>query len=153
MDREPGIRAPGAPVRGRACLPGPTGVSGIEVRSKGIRTVVLALLVAAVAVRAAYAAPALSTAQLRAVSCCHEHRGRLPSTAEAGQCCQLASQAGDPALMAPVPALPPPSLGVVGVLSLVAVLPGASAIRPIVTGSSRSRDGPPLFLRIRTLRL
>jgi hypothetical protein len=113
---------------------------------------VLLSLVLALSVRAAFAAPATLTAQLRAVRCCAEHCKR-PGALAPRQCCRVASQAVDPTLKsAPAGQGRGPDLDLV----TTAASPSSPAAGPVVVtaaGRTSDRAGPPLFLLLRDLRL
>jgi hypothetical protein len=114
------------------------------------RLPVLLSLVLALGARVVYAVPLQAAAELRAVSCCTQHTGRPSSIPDARRCCQVASEADTPATMvgsADVPA------------AHAMPLPGDTWARPapspvdmprgtIVT----TRDGPPRYLTLRTIR-
>lgn len=110
----------------------------------------LALLVA-VGVRTAYAAPASSTAQLRATYCCATHCHHRRGVPRSDECCQVASQANDPALLAsPFPLHPP-----LAVHSLPSSPWGVAplCLASLGTAAEPGSHGPPLFLKVRSLRL
>lgn len=111
---------------------------------------IVMLLASALVSRIAYAAPVSVAAQLRAVACCTEHRGALPSQDDAGRCCGVASDAQDPARTSAVTAPVQPMLTVTLDTPL-----GASALAPVsISGITAplARGGPPLFLALLTLR-
>ena len=109
----------------------------------------LALLVA-VSVRTAYAAPASSTAQLRAAYCCATHCHRQ-GTLRSDKCCGVTSQANDAALLASRVRLHP----ALAVHSLPPSPPGLDLISSASLAAPVELSGhdPPLFLKVRTLRL
>ena len=113
----------------------------------------LALLIA-VAVRTVYAAPAGSMAQLRAACCCATHCSHCthrPGALRSDQCCGVASGADDAAVLASPLALHPP-------LAVHSLAPSAWAtyhgsLASLATAVEFGIHGPPLFLKIRSLRL
>ena len=128
------------------CIEGSSLGAVQRVRSACLR---VALLVA-VAVQTVYATPASSTAQLRAAYCCAT-RCHRQGTLRSDKCCGVTSQANDAALLASrvrlypalaVHSLPPSPPG----LDLIS---SASLAAPVELGG----HDPPLFLKVRTLRL
>jgi hypothetical protein len=118
-------------------------------RSRRLRILVaLALLVGT---RIVYAAPAEVAAELRAVSCCTQHTGQPSSVPAARRCCQVAASAGAQATMSAAPRVPP-------VPPAVAVLPAPppASVAVLFTSSAAPervpRDGPPLYLGLRSIR-
>lgn len=108
-------------------------------------------LVAAVTARASVAAPSLATAELRALSCCAGHCDQPMPMRAAKSCCQVSSAAGDPSLAAT-------GTSVGQSTTLAAALPAARAPEPPALRAAAPRPAPhatapPLFLRIRSLRL
>lgn len=113
-------------------------------------TLTIAVLTSALVVRMAYAAPVSVAAQLRAVACCTEHRGALPSNDDAGRCCGVSSVAQDPTRTSP--AATPPAPAPVVSFALPAGMPALPA-KPTAHVEAPSWSGdPPLFLAHLTLR-
>src|SRR6266852_5559228 len=108
----------------------------------------LALLLA-IAVQTVYAAPASSTARLRAAYCCATHCSHRQGARGSDRCCQVTSQATYAAV--PVsPLAPDPPLAVHSLSPR-----GADPVSSIssATGVELGSHGPPLFLKVRSLRL
>jgi len=113
----------------------------------------LALLIG-VAARTVYAAPAGSMAQLRAACCCATHCSHCthrPGALQSDQCCGVASGANDAAVLASPFALHPP-------LDVHSLTPSAWAPDHGYSASPATAvefgiHGPPLFLKVRSLRL
>ena len=105
------------------------------------------------AARITIAAPRASMAELRAVACCLEHcpdAPRRPMTPK--RCCFVDSPATDPATTVTV-SLAKDS-GLVAAAILPALVPTLTASgEPHVNLAAVSRAGPPLFVRIRSLRI
>jgi hypothetical protein len=107
-------------------------------------------LILAMGSRAVYAVPAEAEAELRAVSCCTQHTGRPSSVPDARQCCAISSDADAPAALGAATIVPP---------SHAMAFPGEILVptpRILVDGSSAivntSRDGPPRYLTLLTIR-
>jgi hypothetical protein len=111
---------------------------------------VLLGVVLALGVRTAVAAPRQVTDEMRAVTHCAGHMNRPVSVPESRRCCEVSSEAGAPATMAAVPAPPPVAVFVIATLpvSTVSVVPAA----PALAERHRERDGPPIYLDLRTFR-
>jgi hypothetical protein len=107
------------------------------------------IVLLAVGLRVGHAAPALATAQVRAVTHCAAHEKAAPPVREAERCCRVVSVAGDPALLSDASALPPPAL--VGAVTLPETTPALalSAIATVPVGDRAT--GPPRYLRLLTL--
>ncbi|HEV7733967.1 MAG TPA: hypothetical protein VGR62_17485 [Candidatus Binatia bacterium] len=108
------------------------------------------LLLAALTLRVGVSAPQLIAAELTAVSHCTAHSKMPRSVADASQCCQVANAAGDRAVVAAAPALPP-APPVVALLPrpVDVIAPGSVLVVADVVGLQR--DGPPRYLTLRTL--
>lgn len=107
---------------------------------------------AVLAVRVELAAPAFSTAELRAVSHCAAHRGRPVSTADAARCCAVGAPGDRDATMAAGAPLVAPGATLLAVLpSGLDGAPPADPLRPARAAPPRD-TGPPRFLALRTLR-
>jgi len=112
--------------------------------------VIVALLASGLLTRMAYAAPVSVAAQLRAVACCTQHRGTLPSQDDAGRCCGVESDAQDPTRTSVVAAPAQPALVMTFdvPIGVPAVVPAA-----IAGVATPTRGGaPPLFLAHLSLR-
>lgn len=110
----------------------------------------VAVIVLALGANAAYAVPAQTAAELRAVSHCTRHTGRPATVPDARHCCRVRAEATTPATIAATPPLEPPV-----VLALPAASPASAlalAAPSCLERPRRSREGPPLFLGLRTLR-
>jgi hypothetical protein len=114
------------------------------------RAGLILLLLGTLTLRVGVAVPQLAAAELRAVSCCTEHRKTPRSVADASQCCQVANAAGDRALLGCAPSLPP-APPVVAVLTRPTTLVAPAAARVVESRADLQRDGPPRFLVLRTL--
>lgn len=112
------------------------------------RALLLTVLVA-VGLRAGHAAPALAAAQVRAVTACAAHEKAAPPVREAERCCEVASAAGDPSLLAAAPALPPPVL--IGAVTLPESGPTLALLPAPVADLGPRATGPPRWLQLQTL--
>lgn len=108
------------------------------------------LLLAALTLRVGVSAPQLVAAELTAVSHCTAHSKMPRSVADASQCCQVANAAGDRAVVAAAPLLPP-APPVVAMLPrpVDVVVPGSVLV--VADAGELQRDGPPRYLTLRTL--
>jgi hypothetical protein len=112
------------------------------------RAIVLAVL-ATVALRVGHAAPALATAQVRAVTCCAAHENAAPPVREAERCCQIVSDVGDPTVTGAAPTAPAPVLVGVDLTPLLSTPPTPQPTRLVRLGDRAT--GPPRYLRLCTL--
>jgi hypothetical protein len=116
-------------------------------RRRSVR--VLLGLVVALGARTVVAAPMQAEAELRAVSHCSTHMGRPVSLPEARQCCEVSVEAGAPATRGAVPA---PEAPVVLVTPRPVLAPQLVRPAPVLPVDARgARDGPPLYLALRTI--
>jgi hypothetical protein len=112
----------------------------------------VAVLTAAMAMRAAYAAPAAAVAQVKAIDCCVRHCDHRVHPSRPENCCPVLSQATDAALLGATPSVHRPELK----LPLaVQQAPGSEVALSFVREHALDppRGGAPLFLTIRSLRL
>jgi hypothetical protein len=121
---------------------------GVVRRRRSLR--VILGIVLALGVRTVVAAPAQITAELRAVSCCSGHLNRPVSVPESRRCCDVSPDAGAPAKLTAVQVLDAPP----AVLLVTVPLPTAVRQAPSVAQTERrsERDGPPLYLGLRSIR-
>jgi hypothetical protein len=111
----------------------------------------LVALVLALCARSTYAVPAVVEAELRAVSCCTKHTGKPSTVPDARRCCAITSDADAPATLSGVPATPfPPALATLP--GIVLAPPIAASSAPPLAVTREARDGPPLYLGLRTIR-
>ena len=108
-------------------------------------------LIVTVVMRTVYAAPATSTAQLRAAYCCATHCAHRRGTVRPDVCCHVTSQANDAAVLASPVALHPPLA--VHFPPRSGRAPDQISLAASATVVERGSHGPPLFLRVRSLRL
>jgi hypothetical protein len=87
---------------------------------------------------------------MRAVTHCAGHMDRPVSVPESRRCCEVSSAAGAPVTMAAEPAPLPGAVLVIATLPAAPVVPGTDA--PIETDHRGERDGPPIYLALRTFR-
>jgi hypothetical protein len=125
------------------------GLSIVFVRpSRSLR--VLLGVVLALGVRTVVAAPLQAAAEMRAVSHCMGHMNRPVSVPESRRCCNVSSDAGAPAKLSAAPAS-------VAAPVVLPVARPATAVAALLTPAvqvewRRERDGPPLYLGLRTIR-
>lgn len=114
------------------------------------RVATLLAVVVALAVRSAYAAPAVAIAQVKAAHCCGKNCDHGDSAPRPDDCCQVASHAGDAATLSVSSPLDHVSASSHFVpASPFRVLAADSASRALT--SLAASGGPPLFLRLRSL--
>ena len=104
----------------------------------------------ALGVRTVVATPLQVAAEMRAVSHCAGHMNRPVSVPESRRCCNVSSEAGAPAKLSAAPVQDTAPV----VLLATLPLPGDVARpAPAVQVERRSkRDGPPLWLGLRSIR-
>jgi hypothetical protein len=117
------------------------------VRGKGIRSAFVAVVAAALSVQVALAAPAHLTAQLRAAACCATNCS--PAMARGCDCCHITRGADDLRALPPAFSLGQPAIALVMTPVPIIVPTGVPASLHV---SERARNGPPLFLALRSLR-
>ncbi len=110
------------------------------------------VLVVTLAIRAAYAAPDVVTAQIKASHCCATRCGHPVSRPAADQCCHVATHATDAAILATSVDLAAP-VAVGPYTEYAATCTRRTGRRVASTLFVGGGTGPPLFLAIRTLRL
>lgn len=111
---------------------------------------VLLSLVLALGMRLVYAVPAQAVVEQAAVSHCTQHTGRPASLPAARHCCQVSTEADAPATTPAVPHLPASHLlALPGILSALPALAPCDAPRPTIAST---RDGPPRYLALRSIR-
>ncbi|TMA51531.1 MAG: hypothetical protein E6J71_12555 [Deltaproteobacteria bacterium] len=123
----------------------------MSVRGSG-KVLRVAVLTAAMAVRASYAAPAAAVAQVKAIDCCARHCDHRVHPPRPEDCCPVLSQATDAALLGATPSAHHPELNLPLALQQA---PGKEAALSFVREHALDppRSGAPLFLAIRSLRL
>ena len=123
----------------------------MSVRGSG-KVLRVAVLTAAMAVRASYAAPAAAVAQVKAIDCCARHCDHRVHPPRPEDCCPVLSQATDAALLTATPGVHHPELKLPVALQEA---PGTEVALSFVRERALAppRSGPPLFLAIRSLRL
>jgi hypothetical protein len=123
----------------------------MSVRGSG-KVLCVAVLTAAMAVRAAYAAPVAAMAQVKAVDCCARHCDHRTHPPRPEDCCPVLSQATDAALLTGTPNVHHPELSLPLALQQA---PGTEVALSFVREHALDppRSGAPLFLAIRSLRL
>jgi hypothetical protein len=101
-------------------------------------------------VRTVVAAPLQVAAEMRAVSHCAGHMNRPVSVPESRRCCDVSSEAGTPAKLSAAPAQDTAP----AVLLASLPLPGDVALPAAAVQIERrgERDGPPLWLGLRSIR-
>ena len=118
-----------------------------SVRGNGTRSVLVAVLAAALSVQVAVAEPTHVTAQLRAARCCATDCSR--GIARSCDCCHTRGGADGLGAVPPASNLGASVAGLV--VSSVPVAAPASA-PTLLHRSEAARVGPPLFLALRSLR-
>jgi hypothetical protein len=121
---------------------------GVVTRRRRLR--ILLALVLLLGTRVVYAVPAQATAELTAVSHCTQHTGRPSSVPKSRHCCNVTSDADTPATIAASLAVPASHL-----VSLPGTGPTVPALSPCDAPRSTAastRDGPPRYLALRTIR-
>ena len=121
----------------------------------GVRRPGLLLIVAiltATTIRGAYAAAALPAARAKAAACCRTHCGHAHSGARADDCCQVLAHAGDPASVSAGAATDRIGTSPLCMLGVLAALLRAP-VGPVADAVTAHETGPPIFLRLRTLRI
>jgi hypothetical protein len=131
-------------------LPSGTTARTLTLVTSRRRAGLILLLLVTLSLRAGVAAPQLAAAELRAVMHCSHGCGTPRSVADAARCCQVASAAGDRALLAASPSLPP-APPAVAMLPRPAVVDAPASARLVSERAALQRDGPPRFLALRTL--
>ena len=116
------------------------------------KVLLLAVLTAAMAVGATYAASTATIAHVKAADCCARHCDHRGHPARPDDCCQVLTQATDAALLTITPSVH--HSGVDLVVPLQRAL-GSELVFSSVREHALDlpRTGPPLFLAIRSLRL
>jgi hypothetical protein len=117
------------------------------VRRKVMRSALLTVVAATLSVQVALAAPAHLTAQLRAAGCCATHCSH--AMARGCNCCHIAQGADD--LRALPPASSPGHSAVALVMTPVPII-APTGVPASLHASEPARNGPPLFLALRSLR-
>jgi hypothetical protein len=106
----------------------------------------------ALGVRTVVAAPLQAAAEMRAVTHCMGHMNRPVSVPESRRCCNVSSDAGAPAKLSAAPA----SVAAPVIVILPVALPITAVAAPpapaVQVERRRERDGPPLYLGLRTIR-
>lgn len=107
-------------------------------------------VVLALGVRTVVAAPRQVTDEMRAVARCAGHMQKPVSVPASRRCCHVSSDAGDAAVRAAAPA----PLPVAPIATVILPRPAALAARTAAPRAvrRRERDGPPLYLGLRTIR-
>ncbi len=125
--------------------------SSLMVVQRNRAAVLQVALLVAVTVRTVFAAPLASTAELRAAYCCATRCGHPQGTLPSNACCGVASQANDPAaLAAPLPLHP--TLSAHAIPASRSGHDQCSVISRASLVDFRSH-GPPLFLKVHSLRI
>jgi len=120
---------------------------GLLVRRKGMRSALVAVVAATLSVQVALATPAHLTARLRAAGCCATHCSH--AMARGCNCCHIAQGADD--LRALPPASSPGHSAVALVMTPVPII-APTGVLASLHASEPARNGPPLFLALRSLR-
>lgn len=116
------------------------------------KALVIAVLTVAMAMRAAYAAPAAAIAHIKAADCCARHCNHGTHPIRPDDCCRVLSQATDAALLTVTPSAHHP-----GIDLPVSLQPTVGEALALLSIREHALDPPrraaPLFLAIHSLRL
>lgn len=115
------------------------------------RMSVLLALAAILSTRLLYAAPAQMEAELTAVSHCTQHNGRPASVPDARRCCRITSDADSPATRVAASNFPATQLTALPAMAAAPAIAAAPLVPPSLPVFS-TRDGPPRYLRLLTIR-